>query len=67
MDNGRYISVMLVGLSNAANRGLLSPTEDKKLADNVMDNKQADILIAQACESMWDGMDMLDGVNYYGN
>ena len=67
MENNRYVSVMLVGLSNAVYRGLLSPTEEKKLADNVMDNKQEDILVAQAIESVWDAGDEAEGCNYYRN
>lgn len=67
MDNGRYISVVLVALSDVANKGLISPSEEKKLADNVMDNKQADVLVAKACEAKWDVLDIQENVDYYGN
>ena len=67
MENNRYVSVMLVGLSDAVYRGLLSPTEEKKLADNVMDNKQVDIFAAQNCEAKWNMWDIQEGVDYYKN
>lgn len=67
MDNDQYVSVMLVGLSDAGNKGLISPSEEKKLAGDVMNNKQADILAAQVCESAWDVLDIEEDVNYYGD
>ena len=67
MNNSGYVSDLLVALSNAANSGCISPTEEKQLADNVMDNKEADIAAAQEIEFRWNLKDDEEGINYYGN
>jgi len=67
MNNSGYVSDLLVALSNAANSGCISPTEEKQLADNVMDNKERDIFSARLIEKTWDVQDGLEGINYYGN
>lgn len=69
MRDDKYVSVMLAGISDAAERKLLSPSGEKRLVDNVMDNKKADIIAACFIEAGWDIDDSIDwlirGINYY--
>ena len=67
MRDDKYISEMVVGISNAQDRGLLSPSGGKRLTDNIVDNSKADIIAARLIEADWDTQDMFEGKNYYGN
>ena len=66
MRDDKYVSEMFVGVSDAQDRGLLSPSEEKRLADNIIDNSRADIVAARLIEADWDTRDEFGEVNYYG-
>lgn len=67
MKDDEYVPQMLVILSDAQENGLISVSEEKLLADNLMDNKTTDIIAARLVEADWDAHDSFGEVNYYGS
>jgi len=60
-----YIPQMLVILSDVQESGLILVSEEKRLADNLIDNRTTDIIAARLIEADWDTRDSFEGINYY--
>lgn len=66
MKDDEYIPQMLVILSDAQLCGLISIPEEKRFADNLIDNKTADIAAAKCIEKTWEMKDNREiGLDYY--
>lgn len=60
-----YIPLMLVALCDAQGRNLISILEEKRLADDLVDNKRLDIIEARLFLASQDLKDEAEGINHY--
>ena len=65
IKDDEYIPLMLVALSDAQGNGVISVSEEKRLADDLIDNRTADIVAARLIEADWAAHNSFDDMKYY--
>jgi len=59
MEDGRYIRTMLQAVAVKEEGKEISPTEAKKLAENLVVNRKNDVLVAKAIRAKYELSDFL--------